>query len=111
MILLLKYMPVCCSPLLEADCEDIVFDKMEEWSKKRPEQVFYKHTELLLHNKNWDVVNRDKEGLPKEHGFVDWCRRIARHRTKSTTANSAATEHANNDNPFQKWARVFLHTA
>jgi len=43
----------------------------------------------------WDVVNRDNLGCcepPKEHSFVDWCRRIALHRTESTAANTAATE-------------------
>ena len=50
----------------------------------------------------WDVVNRDNLGCcepPKEHSFVDWCRRIALHRTESTAANTAATEH---DEPFKK---------
>ncbi len=77
-ILLLKYMPVCCSPRLDADCEDIVFDKIAEWSKTRTETTCYRNSELLLHKKMWDFLNRDKQGLRKEHSFVDWCRRIAR---------------------------------
>ena len=56
--------------------------------------MLYSHSELLLHKKIWDVVNRDKQGVPKEHSFVDLCRSIALHRTESTAANSAATEQA-----------------
>jgi hypothetical protein len=104
-ILLLKYMPVCCSPRLDADCEDIVFDKIAEWSKMVEETSCYGNSELLLHKKMWDVLNRDKQGLRKEHSFVDWCRRIAR-----IGAEGAATEHANNDNRFQKLAKdIFAH--
>ena len=104
-ILLLKYMPVCCSPRLDADCEDIVFDKIAEWSKKRTETSCYGNSELLLHKKMWDVLNRDKEGLRKEHSFVDWCRRSAR-----VGAEGAATEHANDDTRFQKLAKdIFAH--
>ena len=104
-ILLLKYMPVCCSPRLDADCEDIVFDKIAEWSKMVEETSCYGNSELLLHKKMWDVLNRDKQGLRKEHCFVDWCRRIAR-----IGAEGAATEHANNDNRFQKLAKdIFAH--
>ena len=98
-ILLLKYMPVCCSPRLDADCEDIVFDKIAEWSKTRTETTCYRNSELLLHKKMWDVLNRDKQGLRKEHCFVDWCRRIAR-----IGAEGAATEHANDESRFRKLA-------
>ena len=87
---------------LETDCEDIedmVFEKISEWAKTPRENASYSHSELLLHKKIWDVLNRDKQGVPKEHSFVDWCRRIALHRTESTAANSAATEH---DDRFKK---------
>ena len=82
--------------VLETDCDDIedmVFEKISEWAKTPRENASYGYSELLLHKKIWDVLNRDKQGVPKEHSFVDWCRRIASHRTKSTAANSAATEH------------------
>ena len=102
-ILLLKYMPVCCSPRLDADCEDIVFDKNSEWFEKHTETTCYGDSELLLHKKMWDTLNRDKQGLHKEHSFVDWCRRIAR-----IGAEGAATEHANNDNRFQKLVKDIL---
>ena len=85
-----------CYDGLETDCDDIedmVFEKISEWAKTPGENASYSHSELLLHKKIWDVVNRDKQGVPKEHSFVDWCRRIASHRTESTAANSAATEH------------------
>ena len=38
----------------------------------------------------------NKEGAPKEHSFVDWCRKAALHRKNA--ANNAATEHAD---PFR----------
>ena len=80
---------------LETDCEnieDMLFDKISDWAQKLRENASYSYSELQLHKKIWDVVNRDKDGVPKEHSFVDWCRRIALHRTESTAANSAATE-------------------
>ena len=104
-ILLLKYMPICCSPRLEAGCEEIVFDKITEWSKTHRETSYYGNSELLLHKKIWDVLNRDKQGLLKEHSFVDWCRRIA-----MIGAEGAATEHANDDSRFRKLAKdIFAH--
>ena len=51
----------------------------------------------------WDTLNRDKQGLRKEHSFVGWCRRIAK-----IGAEGAATEHANNDNRFQKLLKDIL---
>ena len=102
-IILLKYMPVCCSARLDADCEDMVFDTIADWGKKHTVTTRYGNSELLLHKKMWDVLNRDKQGLRKEHSFVDWCRSIAR-----IDAEGAATEHANNDNRFQKLAKDIL---
>ena len=99
---------LCCSPRIDADCEDIVFDKLAEWSKAPREKNFCGDSELLLHKRIWDVLNRDKEGLPEEHRFVAWCRRIAEHRTESTAANSAATEHADDDNSFQNLIKDIL---
>ena len=98
-ILLLKYMRICCSPHLEAECEEIVFDKSTNWSKTHSETSCYGNSELLLHKKMWEVLNRDKQGLRKEHSFVDWCRRIAR-----IGAEGAATEHANDESRFRKLA-------
>ena len=79
---------------LEADCEDVqdtLLDIQDALLQRFGDM--YDHSELLLHKKIWDIVNRDKQGVPKEHSFVDWCRRIALHRTESTATNSAATEH------------------
>ena len=77
------------------DIADMVFDEISEWAAKDTFNNYYNASELLLHKKIWDVLNRDKQGIPKEHNFVDWCRRIVRHRTESTSANVAATEHDN----------------
>ena len=106
-IILLRYMLICCewTSHLEAECEDIVFDKIAEWSKTHNESSCYANSELLLHKKIWDVLNRNKQGLRKEHSFVDWCRRIAR-----IGAEGAATEHANDESRFRKLAKdIFAH--
>ena len=48
----------------------------------------------------WDILRRDKEGLPKEHNFGRWCRRVADHSESCRAvrgralADSAATENA-----------------
>ena len=75
-----------------------------EWSVWTSSAATEHDTEPLLQstavaNIIWDVVNHDKHAVPNEHSFVDWCRRIALHRTESTAANTAATEH---DDPFNK---------
>ena len=53
-------------------------------------------------------MTRDKRGVPKDHSFVDWCKRIAMYSTVSTAASSAATEHAEDDGAFRKLAKYFL---
>ena len=65
----------------------------------------YNHSELQLHKKIWDVVIHDRQGVPKEHSFVDWCRRIALHRTEGTATNSAATEH---NDPYKRMVKAIL---
>jgi len=92
---------------LEADCEDIVFEKIAEWAETYEGHV-YTSDELLIHKKMWDVMTRDKRGVPKDHSFVDWCKRIAMYSTVSTAASSAATEHAEDDGAFRKLAKYFL---
>ena len=81
------------------DIEDMIFEKALDWSPHGDKSFSYSHSDLKLHKKLWDVMSCDKGGAPKEHDFVDWCRRIALHRTESIAANSAATEH---DDPFKK---------
>ena len=59
---------------IETNCEDIedmVFEKIAEWAKTPRENSSYSHAELLLHKKIWDVVNRNKQGVPMELSFVD----------------------------------------
>ena len=86
-------------PLLQTDGEDVQDTLLDIHDTLiQTFDSMYDNSELLLHKKIWDVVNHDKQGVPKEHSFVDWCRRIALHRTNSTTTNSAATEH---DDPYK----------
>ena len=96
------------------DIEDMIFEKAIHWSP-HGENASYSHSDLMLHKKLWDVMSCDKGGAPKDHGFVDWCRRIAWHYKqrfvdwcRSIEANNDATEH---DNPYRKlvediWAMV-----
>ena len=76
------------------DIEDMIFEKIVDWLQNPKDNASYSHSDLKLHNKLWGIVNTDKDGTRKEHDFVNWCRRIARHRTESIAANNAATEHA-----------------
>ena len=87
-------------PLCQADCEpiqDTLLDMQDTLLQRFGDN--YHHAELQLHKKIWDVVNYDKQGVRKEHSFVDWCRRIALHRTEGTATNSAATEH---NDPYKR---------
>ena len=81
-------------PLCQADCEliqDTLLDIQDTLLQRFGDM--YEYSDLQMHKKIWDVVNEDKQGVPKEHSFVDWCRRIALHRTEGSATNSAATEH------------------
>ena len=78
-----------CSSLLEAECEHIVQKKIEEWtSMAKPHEGpnFYGEPELMLHKKMWDVMSRNKKGIPKEPSFGEWCNRIATYSTGSTAS-------------------------
>jgi len=90
-------------PLFLADCEliqDTLLDIQDTLLQRFGDM--YNHSELQLHKKIWDVVNHDRQGVPKEHSFVDWCRRIALHRTEGTATNSAATEH---NDPYKRMVK------
>ena len=86
--------------LLSSDeCFDFVFRHVSTWSKQHVGSHFYGTPELLLHKRMWDVMRRNKSGLPKEQHFTYWCRRVAACKTTSTAtghakADSTATEHA-----------------
>ena len=41
---------------LEADCEDIVFEKIAEWAQTDAEVPVYTSDALLLHKKMWDLM-------------------------------------------------------
>ena len=74
----------------ESDCIEIVRESME----KSDEQggLRYNEPQLLVHKRLWDVVTRDKEGRDKEYFFADYCRRVASHAKKSSTATENARE-------------------
>ena len=76
------------------DIEDMIFEKILDWSQNPRDNASYSHSDLKLHNRLWGIVNTDKDGTRREHDFVIWCKRIAEHRTESIAANNAATEHA-----------------
>ena len=74
----------------------MIFEKTLDWLENPRENASYSNSELEVHDKLWSVMKTDKDGAPKEHSFVDWCRKIALHRNNA--ANNAATEHAD---PFR----------
>ena len=78
------------------DIEDMIFEKTLDWLENPRENASYSNSELEVHDKLWSVMKTDKNGAPKKHSFVDWCRKIALHRNNA--ANNAATEHAD---PFR----------
>jgi hypothetical protein len=91
-------------PRVAAQCEDVVFDKIADWAATSSDKPsFYNESELLLHKKMWDVINRDVRGVPKEHFFVQWCRRISIHRTN---VRSAVMGHLKWSNSFHKKCRL-----
>lgn len=68
--------------------EGVCIDIVEATLAK--EELAYNTPQLVEHKRLWDIVTRDKEGNDKEHWFCDWCRRVASHSKKFSTA----TEHA-----------------
>ena len=104
-----------------ADCEVIVADALKEFQGAATAEgsLFYDAPALALHKEMWDIVTRDKFGIPKQHNFSEWCQWIATHSaatehaaasssaTEHVAANSAATEHAD-VGPFRKLAESIL---
>ena len=78
------------------EIEDMIFERTLDWLENPRENASYSNSELEVHDKLWSVMKTDKNGAPKKHSFVNWCRKIALHRNNA--ANNAATEHAD---PFR----------
>ena len=76
------------------EIEDMIFEKLLDWLENPREDASYGNSELEVHDKLWSVMKTDKDGAPKEHSFVDWCRKIALHRKEFIATKNAATEHA-----------------
>ena len=98
-------------PRVAEKCEDVVFDKIADWAENPSERPsVYNESELLVHKKLWDVIQCDVRGVPKEHLFVQWCRRIGKHCTNGDATNSASTENADNDSPYRRMVEdIFAH--
>ena len=89
----------------ECDCVDIVEASLSK------EYLFYSRPQLVEHKRLWDIVTRDKKGNNKEHCFSDWCRRVASHSKKISTATehaSAEAEEMTPANATAKTKRVFI---
>ena len=78
------------------EIEDMIFERTLDWLENPRENASYSNSELEVHDKLWSVMKTDKNGAPKKHSFVNWCRKIALHRNNA--ANNAATEHTD---PFR----------
>ena len=78
------------------ECGDIAFDQFEEWSDRRDNHRFYDEPALLLQKQMFDIMRRTKEGLAKENTFLEWCRRVNKHKEVPSSSASIATEHAEN---------------
>ena len=78
------------------EIEDMIYEKTVDWLENPRENASYNISKLEVHDKLWSVMKTNKEGAPKDHSFVDWCRKVALHRNNA--ANNAATEHAD---PFR----------
>ena len=103
------------------DCVDIVFEHIATWAQRHQNSHAYSFPELLLHKRMWDVMTRDKAGLPKEQSFTYWCRRVAACKTSSTAtghaqadstatnlADSTSTENAEGSASFRALAEDIL---
>ena len=81
-------------------CDDMVYAKIEEWSRQHDKQEFYNEPALMKHKQIFDIMKYTKEGFAKENTFLPWCRKINKLRIQvASTAteraeSSTATEHA-----------------
>ena len=87
----------------DINCVDIVFETLQSYYCDH----IYKPSGLLLHKKMYDVMTRDKDGLPKEFSFTIWCKRLATYKKNSTATEhaelySTATEHGECNNPYYR---------
>ena len=94
------------------ECDDMVFEKIEEWSQREDNQTFYNEAALLEHKQMFDIMQFTKEGYAKENTFLPWCRKAASLRAlwASTATDHAepdtATEHAqSSDDPETCWMK------
>ena len=98
----------------EEDCEDIDFEKVDQRAQQYHGRHLYGERELLLHKQMWDAMRRDKEGVPKDHDFGYWCRRVADHSESCRAvrgrplADSAATENADISASYRALAEDIL---
>ena len=75
--------------IFDTELEDIICEKMVEWSYRNSTNAFYNEPALLLHKRMWDIMRRDKEGLAKERTFTHWCRRVHEHTKAASTASGS----------------------
>ena len=71
------------------ECDDLAFEQISEWLES--DECPYTEGVLLEHKLMFDLMCRDKEGLPKENLFLSWCRRVAAIKSE---VDSTATKHA-----------------
>ena len=75
------------------NCDAMVEEKIVEWSVRPSKQMCYTEQALLIHKEMFDIMRRDKEGIPKENTFLPWCRKIASLKIKkASTAESRESQ-------------------
>ena len=97
---------------LSADeCYDVVTEHIAMWSNQHVGGHFYSIPELLLHKRMWDVMTRNKSGLPKEQHFTYWCRRVAACKQpalpQGTPRRTALLQSMLTALPSEHWQRIF----
>ena len=60
-----------------ADVAKIIITKIEKFSVQTSNgKPFYDNAALMLNKKMWDIISRDKKGLPREKMFIEWCNKV-----------------------------------
>ena len=89
--------------LSSALADDMVLEKIEEWSKSRVDHALYNEPALLKHKEIFDMLTYDKQGKPRENTFLKWCRKVYAIRE----ADGTVQEHAEaSEDQVRQWYKI-----
>ena len=96
--------PYCsASRSLQEECQNMILEKMEKWSKSSSNDALYNEPALLKHKEIFDILRYDKQGKPRENEFLEWCRNVSAIRATDGTATKYAEA---SEDQERRWYKI-----